>query len=437
MKCFRLRCCLVALLITVIYSCSKPVDDTGFDWPQWRGPDGNGQSRETEWDPASIATPRILWTADVDVGYSNVVIQDGRLYTLGMEDKAYKDEVIVTCLDAATGKQIWRRPFAAKGVPPQTTPAVDGDSLFVLTTNGILYHIDPRSGKQRWRKDIVADYGAVKPLQGFAGSPVVDGDLVLLTSNTAGMAIRHDTGDLAWTSEKPPKYFKCNATDPGVSYSTPVLYDEGGRRMGLFVSWRGITSVDIGTGTPVWQYDHAVHLTYATPDPLIVGDKVCVPLAEDALFNHEGYLLRVQGAVPRLLWKTADLFSVGSSPVAVGGYLYSVYYGLWGPWQRPPTSLRCFNLESGRVLWEELFGKDYEDKSFALAGANGILLMLTDRGILYTAEASPEGFKEIAHCDVLQEASRPRKFWTPPVLCNAKIYCRNFAGDLVCIDVSN
>ena len=139
--------CVLLLVFTVVCSCSKPAADAGFDWPQWRGPDGNGQSRETEWDPASIAAPRVLWKADVDVGYSNVVIQDGRLYTLGMEDKAYKDEVIVVCLDAATGKRIWRRPFAAKGVPPQTTPVVDGDSLFVLTTTGILYRIDSRTGK--------------------------------------------------------------------------------------------------------------------------------------------------------------------------------------------------------------------------------------------------------------------------------------------------
>src|SRR5512137_1908610 len=120
-------------MVLLLAGCKKPaVTAGGFDWPQWRGPDGNGQSRETEWDPASIANPRVLWKADVDVGYSNVVIQDDRLYTLGMEARAYKDEVNVVCLDAATGKQIWRRPFASKGVPPLATPAVDGDSLFIL-----------------------------------------------------------------------------------------------------------------------------------------------------------------------------------------------------------------------------------------------------------------------------------------------------------------
>ena len=73
---------------------------------------------------------------------------------------------------------------------------------------------------------------------------------------------------------------------------------------------------------------------------------------------------------------------------------------------------------------------------FTLAAANGILLVLDDEGTLYAAEASPEGFKEITRCDVLLGSTTPRRFWTPPVLCNAKIYCRNFGGDLVCIDVS-
>jgi hypothetical protein len=89
MKRFDLLCGLFVCLSSVFCSCTKSVEIAGFDWPQWRGPEGNGQSRETDWDPASFAAPRVLWKADVGVGYSNVV-----------------------CLDAATGKQIWRRPFA-------------------------------------------------------------------------------------------------------------------------------------------------------------------------------------------------------------------------------------------------------------------------------------------------------------------------------------
>jgi outer membrane protein assembly factor BamB len=133
----RLRCCLVVLLIAAICSCTKPADDAGFDWPQWRGPDGNGQSRETEWNPTSITKPRILWKYDVGYGYPNVAIPDGRLYTVGMKGS----DAIVFWLDAATGKRVWETSLGPAG-EPQATPAVDGDSHFVLSAKRVLYCLD-------------------------------------------------------------------------------------------------------------------------------------------------------------------------------------------------------------------------------------------------------------------------------------------------------
>jgi outer membrane protein assembly factor BamB len=145
----------------------------------------------------------------------------------------------------------------------------------------------------------------------------------------------------------------------------------------------------------------------------------------------------VQGDVPRLLWKTADLVTLGPGPVVIGSYLYCLYFGIPAIGINPQTSLRCLDLETGRLMCEERLGSSRQYKSFSLIAANGILIVLDDEGMLYTAEASPDGFKPIAHCDVLQGAAKPRLFWTTPVLCNEKIYCRNFDGDLVCIDVSN
>jgi hypothetical protein len=89
-------------------------------------------------------------------------------------------------------------------------------------------------------------------------------------------------------------------------------------------------------------------------------------------------------------------------------------------------------------LWDVPLGMEHPNKCFAVTAANGVLIVLDDEGTLYTANASPDGFKEIAHCDVLRGANLRigRIFWTPPVLCNAKIYSRNARGDLVCIDVS-
>jgi outer membrane protein assembly factor BamB len=226
------------LLLTIVSSCSKPPRTAGLlDWPQWRGPDGNGQSRETEWDPASIAARRVLWKIDVGAGYANVVIQHGRLYATGLKE----GRLVVFCLDASSGRQIWKRDFVSYS-PPQATPAVADDQLFVLTTEGFLYCLDSRSGRQRWRKDLVADYGAIRPSYSFAGSPVVEGDLVILTANTSGMAAKRETGDLAWSSPKPPEDFRSadRQNSRGTGYSTPVLYGSPSGRQALVVGWKGL-----------------------------------------------------------------------------------------------------------------------------------------------------------------------------------------------------
>ena len=92
--------------------------------------------------------------------------------------------------------------------------------------------------------------------------------------------------------------------------------------------------------------------------------------------------------------------------------------------------LRCLDYETGAVRWEKDLGQ-----AVSLTAADGKLLILSDQGILTMAEADPTAFRPIASCDVLRGGKGPRAFWTPPVLCNGRIYCRNYAGELVCLDV--
>jgi outer membrane protein assembly factor BamB len=91
-----------------IFSCREVQDE--FDWPRWRGPNGDGISLETDWNPATLAAdPTILWKAKIGIGRSNVVIKDNRLYTMGVTG----DGNTVVRLNADTGQEIWR--FSFKG----------------------------------------------------------------------------------------------------------------------------------------------------------------------------------------------------------------------------------------------------------------------------------------------------------------------------------
>jgi outer membrane protein assembly factor BamB len=93
-------------------------------------------------------------------------------------------------------------------------------------------------------------------------------------------------------------------------------------------------------------------------------------------------------------------------------------------------------VESGEVVWEQVFGKIFKNVNLSLMTANGKLIVLEDTGELHIAEAFPSSYQEISSCDVLEGEQTKRWFWTHPVLCNGKIYCRNYPGELICIDVS-
>lgn len=415
------------LLLAVCGGCT--LDRKGFDWPSWRGPAGNGISRESNWNPKALADgPTILWKADVGQGYSSVAIQGSRLVTAGMKDGNYT----VFCLAADSGTPVWQYTFESFD-DAQATPAIDGDSLYALSREGILLCLDARNGKLRWKKDLVADYGAVRPSYGFSGSPVVVGDLLILTANTAGMALKKKTGELAWNSEPPPA--KRKAYDPesstGTDYATPVIYKQGGKNYALIVSWKGMSSVAVETGQPLWVYEWELYSGRHTTDPVVTGNNIYLadnykdPNAPGSL------LLEVDSNRPAVLWKSQDLYSEISNAVIIDGYIYG---GQGGPYKYK-ASLRCIDLKTGQMKWEQKM-TEAMSKCVSLMAADRKLIVLTDDGVLAIAEASAEAYREISRCTLLQEAKLFNKFWTPPVLCNGRIYCRNYAGELVCIDVS-
>jgi len=416
-----------ALVILALAGCTA----AGHDWPRWRGPNGDGISRETGWNPKALeGGPRVLWTVPVGIGYSNVAIARGRLYTMGMKG----GNTAVQCLEADTGKEIWHYDLPGYN-DPQSTPAVSGTSVYALSFKGVLLCIDAGNGKLRWKKDLVAEYGAVQPYYGFSGSPLVASGLLILNVNTSGMALNQNTGQLVWGSEKPlDKVERLNSYySTGTDYSTPVLYSHRGKRYALFSSLKGILSVAVETGEPLWLHPWGWYSGGVGGDLLVLGNKILITYdKKDWRAPAESVLLDTEEEKPRVVWKSQDLWSEFATPVILNGYIYGC---LGGPNSRP-TFLRCISLESGRMVWEKGFGKSYHQDGISLMAADGKLIILTDQGMLSIAEAGLSGYQEISSCDVFGDEKKIRRFWTPPVLCNGRIYCRNYSGELLCIDVS-
>ena len=404
---------LVFVLVIFVLGISTQygiADD--FDWPRWRGPNGNGISMETDWDPEALAGgPKILWKVDVGRGHSNVAIKDNRLYTMGMEE--------VYCFDADTGEEIWRY-SDERFSSPQSTPTTDGKYIYALSKNtsldGILLCLKVKNGKLRWKRDLVKEYKTEKISHGYSGSPVIEGDLIILNVNTAGIALNKKTGKLIWASNVHTD--KRNAQG---YHATPVLYDYEGKRCALLLSGTGVFSVEVETGTQLWYFEFITPGAQAA-DPILFEHKVFI---SSGYSMARGALFEITGNEPKVVWENENMRNEFSSCVYIDGYLY-------GSDGAPGTRarLRCIDVASGDVVWEK------EMKMASLISADGKLIILEEDGTLHIAEATPSAYQEISSCDVLQGEQKPRTFHTPPVLCNGKIYCRNYAGDLVCIDVS-
>src|SRR5262249_28355455 len=136
-------------------------------------------------------------------------------------------------------------------------------------------------------------------------------------------------------------------------------------------------------------------------------------------YGHGAVLLDVSADKPSAVWENKNMRNHFNSSVLWRGFIYGVDEGANG-------QLRCLSFEDGALKWTE---KSTGKGSLIMADVK--LIVLSDKGELMVADASPDGFKPISRAQVLSG-----KCWSTPVLANGKIYCRNAAGDAVCVDVS-
>jgi outer membrane protein assembly factor BamB len=377
------------------------------DWPRWRGPRSDGISTETDWDPAALSKgPRILWRTNVGLGYSAVAIAADRLYTMGN----VKGQDTVSCLNARTGREIWSYSYPARSMQypgPRATPTIDGDSVYTLSSDGQLICLSADAGLLRWRRNIAADFDAQAPNWGFAGSPVVEGDLLILNAGVSGLALDKESGKTVWRS---------GAGTAG--YATPVLYTRNRTRYAAIFGRRAIYGVEAQTGRVAWSYPWVTSNDVNAADPLVFGDRVFI----SSNYGAGSALLDISGRQPKLLWKNGRMNSHFSSFVLIDGFIY----GNDGFAGRSSGTFRCLDAESGREMWAEGLGFG------SLTAADGKLILLTERGDLHIAEATSSRYQEIARAGSVLSSS----CWTPPVLCDGRIYLRNHRGELVCLDMS-
>ncbi len=380
------------------------------EWSQWRGPHRDGNSRETgllkSWPKEG---PEVLWRIPFGSGFSGISISGGRGYTMLADSTAE----FVVCFNASSGEEKWRvhadSTFLEEyGNGPRSTPTVDGDLLFALSSYGKLYALNAESGETLWQRDFVQEFGSTVPRWGFSTSPLIEGDQLIVEVGGEGeksiASFARDTGEVRWTTHSDK-----------AAYSSPISISSKGHRQIIFLTSENLVSVSPRDGRVFWTYPWLVHHGIAVPTPIYVpDDRIFV----SSSYDYGGALLQINavgdGLVVEQRWKNRAMENHYSSSVLHGNYLY----GFDG------SILKCIDASTGAQQWASRGpGKG------SLIVADGHLIVLGGEGKLALAEATSEEYREIASVQILED-----KCWTAPTLSGGRLYIRNHK-EMICLNV--
>jgi outer membrane protein assembly factor BamB len=380
------------------------------DWPHYRGPDYDGISDETGWTynwPGG--GPNVLWEASVGTGFASIAVSNGRAYTMGNTN----NNDILYCLNAATGTVIWQKsydcPLYAENHEggPCATPTVDGDAIYTFSKDGDAIRFNAQNGDMIWRTKLNKDYGFQHPRWRFAGSALVVDDLVIFNAGATGVALNKSDGTIAWQSGKAVS-----------GYATGVPFTYGGNKYVALMGASQIVALNPSTGDVAWRFPWRTDYDINAADPIIIDDLIFISSG----YNHGCALLKIEGNKVSEVWQNKNMRNQINCSVQHGEYIYGFDGQVGGG-----GALTCIDIKTGERKWSQ---RGLGTGSLMLA--DGKLIVLGERGKLVIAQASPDGYKELASAQILSG-----KCWTYPVLANGRIYARNAAGKLVCVDVSN
>lgn len=397
------------------------------DWPQWRGPERNGISQERgllkQWPAGG---PKLLWQVnDIGDGYSTPAVVGTRIYL--MSNRGMENE-FVQALSTQDGKPIWTTRVGNVGNPNQnpnypkarSTPTVDGDFIYALGSDGDLTCLEARSGKISWQKSIRKEFGGQPGEWAYAESPLVDGDVVLVTPGGAQatiVALNKKTGAVIWKSAVPG--------GDSAAYASAILVQAAGRKQYVQFLTKGIVGVDAKTGQFLWRYADvakgpAQYFTPVARDGYVYGGALGVGGGLVRLKLDQG------GVAAEQVYFTRGLPNGIGGAVLVGEHLYGTEVG-----QR----LVAVEFTTGKMKWQaENFGWS------SVAYADGLLYLHGVNGEVALVEANPEAYHEKGRFTPPappkhgQSGPFPEMAFAYPVIANGRLYIRDL-GTLWAYDI--
>ena len=238
------------------------------DWNQFLGPNRDGVITDGNHIPANPKLD-VAWSRDLGFGFSGILVSDGYLFTMHTQGA----KTVMTCFKADTGETVWQydvAPFFLKEGSdhggPLSTPALDSKQVYGLVLHGNLFALKRDSGEQVWKVQLEEELGAIPPNVGFATSPLVIGNRVIVQiGNTAGKstgAFDTKSGKLAWSSGAGT-----------VMFQSPSLVNFLGKSYLIAPHKHGLDGLDPETGNVLWNHEDeaGVHVLPTGNDSFLLG----------------------------------------------------------------------------------------------------------------------------------------------------------------------
>ncbi len=371
------------------------------------------------WGPQG---PKLIWTADgLGSGYASVSVVGSRAFTTGNVG----DTQSVIAVDTKTGKVVWTTPISDTAPKhgydgSRCTPTVDGDKLYVVSSDGAALALSGRDGKVLWRRSFNEFGGKMMSGWGFSESPLVDGDKVICTpggQEAIVVALDKATGETIWACN-----MDSDKRDPdekslpdGAGYASPVISEGGGVKQYVQLVGKGLIGVRASDGQLLWHYSRVGNGTANIPTALVEADYV---------FTSTGYgtgsaLLKLtsdgQGGVnaEEVYWlESRELQNKHGGMTLVDGYIYCGQ----GNGEGLPI---CVEMKTGKVAWGPVRAEGRGETSTVYA--DGHIIFRREDGTVILAKATPSKY-------IVEKTFKPefqkKESWAHPVIANGVLYLR-------------
>lgn len=401
-----------AVSLTLAFALSL----SAADWPQWRGPNRDGVAAGAQlpakW-PAEPPAPK--WKAPVGIGYSGPAVVGGKVFIMGRVEGNER------CLafDADTGKELWKVEYPESFVPPDgtagkgpnATPTVDGDRVYMFGLGGVLHCLEVASGKVLWKHDCRKEYwdgpknligdDGVSPPCGAASSPLVDGDVVIVSvgGKKAGAFTAFDrkTGAIAWSA----------LTDRG-SYASPVIRSPGGVEQLIGFTGTRMAGLRHSDRELLWDVPFKARFEQTIISPVVWKDLVVI--AGEGRATTAVRVKESGGKVAtETAWKSDDLKAYLTTPVVFADHLLGH--------DMRTNRLVCVSLETGEVAWTS---PRVPGKYHSLVLTGDAVLCLNSEGELFVFQATPKECVEVVKWKIAEKGT-----WAHLVVVGNRLYVKD------------